>query len=400
MSKNPIYLILLFSVLFSACTDPYKLQTTSFEEAIVIEATITNELKRQEIKVSKTYKLEETGPSSVTNATVVVTDDAGNTYTFTPENGTYLSDEIFQAVAGRTYKLNVTTSDGKSYSSKNEQLTAVSEITSVTATDEIVASERGVQIRVNSFDPTGNAKYYRYKYDETYKVIAPKWVGSYAIISEDLNTTTWSSTDYIQIHPRTYEARTCYSSNSSTNINVATTSTLSEDRIENYPVRFISAQNDIISHRYSINVIQYVQNLESYTFYKTLGEISGTGGSILSQNQPGFFSGNIYSDSDPDEKVIGFFEVSSVSQQRIFFNHDDILPDLAEPPFFMNCDVITLDANDFSRDSNQGGILRSNLDSGALLYFSNLENIYEVVPKQCGDCTSFSSNVVPSFWIE
>lgn len=399
MFKNLLYYSVFLAILCSSCTDPYKLQTTTFDEAIVIEATITNELKRQEIKVSKTYRLEESGPANVSGASVVVSDDAGNSYDFSEEDGIYYSDQVFQAVAGRNYKLEITTADGKSYTSQNEQLTTVSNITSVTATDETLAGERGIQIRVNSFDPNGTAKYYRYKYDETYKVIAPKWVGSYAVISEDLNP-NWGITDYIQIHPRTYEAQTCYSSNASTNINVATTSTLTEDRIENYPVRFISAQNDIITHRYSINVTQYVQNLASYTFYKTLGEMSGTGGNILSQNQPGFFSGNIFSESDPEEKVIGFFEVSSVSKQRIFFNHDDILPDVPEPPFFIECEIITLDANDFSRDSNQGTILRSNLDSGALVYFSNLNNIYQVVPKECGDCTTFSSNVVPSFWID
>src|SRR5690606_28802170 len=116
--------------------------------------------------------------------------------------------------------------------------------------------------------------------------------------------------DYIQIHPRTTEARICYSTQSSDKIIVATTSNLSEDRIDAFPVRFISAKDPIITNRYSINVIQYVQSLEAYTFYRTLGQMAGTGGNILSQNQPGFFSGNLSSDSDPDEKVIGFFEVS------------------------------------------------------------------------------------------
>jgi hypothetical protein len=56
-----------------------------------------------------------------------------------------------------------------------------------------------------------------------------------------------------------------------------------------------------------------------------LKELSGSDG-ILSQNQPGFFFGNIKSVENPNEKVIGYFEVSSVSSQRIFFNYEDVFP--------------------------------------------------------------------------
>ncbi len=397
MKKLQLLLLLGFAVI--SCTDPYKLQTTTFDEALVVEATITNEMKRQEIKISKTYRLEEDASPIVTGANVVVSDNVGNSYDFSEENGSYLSDIAFEAVADREYTLNITTADGKSYSSTTEKLTTASPITEVTATAETVQGESGVQIRVSSFDPTGTAKYYRYRYDETYKIIAPKWVGVYALLSLDLNP-EWTSYDYIQIHPRTYEARICYSTDPSQQIVVTSTTTQSEDRVDNFPVRFISAQNSTIAHRYSINVFQYVQSLAAHTFYKTLSQMGGDSGNILSQNQPGFFSGNLQSDNDPDEKVIGFFEVSSVSQQRIFFNRADVLPDAPQPPFFENCDIISLDATKFSREDNQGAILRSNILSGSLLYYNHVGNIYDMVPKECGDCTTFSSNVVPAFWID
>src|SRR5690606_8200550 len=122
-----------------------------------------------------TYRLEEDGPAAITDANVTVTDDTGNSYDFTFEDGKYLSASEFQAVHGRIYSLNITTSDGKSYSSATETLTTSSPITNVTATPEIVGNEKGVQIRVSSFDPTGTSKYYRYSFDETYKIVAPKW---------------------------------------------------------------------------------------------------------------------------------------------------------------------------------------------------------------------------------
>ncbi len=397
--KN-IITILLFTLFLVSCTDPYKLQTNTFDEALVVEATITNEMKRQEIKVSKTYRLEEEGPTLISDANVTVTDDIGNSYDFTFEDGKYLSNTEFQAVHGRSYSLNITTAEGRSYSSTTETLTTASPITNVTATSEVVNNEKGVQIRVSSYDPTGTSKYYRYRYDETYKIIAPMWADKFVMLSHDLQV-GYSIYDYIQIHPRTTEAQVCFSTQSSDKIIVATTSDLSEDRIDNFPVRFISAKDPIIMHRYSINVVQYVQSFASYTFYKTLAQMAGTGGNILSQNQPGFFSGNIFSDNNPDEKVIGFFEVSSVSEQRIFFNFQDLLTGELPPDYFVDCEPVTLNANDFAPNgSKEGVILRSNIDAGTLLYYEHSGSLYTMVPKECGDCTTFSSNIVPSFWID
>ena len=303
---------LLFVILFG-CTEPYLLQTSNFEEAIVIEATITNELKKQEIKVSKTYRLEENGPNFVENATVSVEDDLGNVYNFIEGDEVYESENEFQAITGRKYKLRVET-NGKTYTSTQETLTAISPIENIQVSDQTIANVRGAEIKVSSFDPTSSSKYYRYEFEETYKIIAPKWIPY---------TVTVNPSTYELIYtPRTYEARTCYSTKKSNEILLHSTSNLSEDSVD-YTVRFIPVTNPIITHRYSILVKQYIQNLEAYTYYNTLKTISGSDG-ILSQNQPGFFSGNISCESNPNEKVIGFFDVSSVSSQRIFFNFEDV----------------------------------------------------------------------------
>ena len=91
----------------------------------------------------------------------------------------------------------------------------------------------------------------------------------------------------------------------------------------------------MIRNRYSILVKQYVQSLAAHTYYETLKEISDNG-SILSQTQPGFFRGNISSVDNPREKVIGFFEVSSYSEKRIFFNFSDLFPKTPAPEYKRN----------------------------------------------------------------
>lgn len=388
--------LLFVALILASCVDPYQLESNTYEEALVIEATLTNQLKQQQVKITKTYKLEETMPSIVTNASVSVIDDGGNVYSFSPSNGVYLSNEPFQAEAGRKYKLRIE-NGGKIYESTSEVLSQSLPIESVTTSVETKNGERGVQIKVNSFDASGNSKYYRFDYEETYQVIAPLWSENVATVVLD-DTPGMSANDLIVLTPRTYEARTCYSTVKSTNLNGTSTVGLSEDRIQDFPIRFIKVTDPIIKHRYSINVTQYVQGLAAYTFYETLAQLSAAGENIFSQNQPGFFYGNITSISNPDEKVIGYFEVAGVSEKRIFFNFEDVFPNDNPPPYFYPCEIFEYNSTIFGPGDNQGANLRSAILSGSGIFYSSIFPMYSLVKPYCGDCTTFSSNVIPPFW--
>ena len=406
------YIILTLLVSISSCTTPYNYVTNEFEDVIVIEATITNQLKKQEIKLSRSYKFEENGPVFETGATISITDDLGNTYGFNEGDNSYLSATEFQVLPGRNYQLHVKTSNGKSYSSSNEKLTTETKIEDVLTSVKTKDGILGVEIRTKSFDPTNKSLYYRYEYDETYKIVAPRWVDREAIAK----TTPYPGE--ITLVKRTTEAKTCYSTKSSDRIITTSSSKLSEDRID-FPIRFIASTDYIIANRYTINVKQYIQNLAAYTYYETLKNLSGDK-SLLSQNQPGFFGGNIKSDTDINEKVIGFFDVSAFSEKRIFFNFSDIFPNEHSPEYPYNCPIIdneNIQEHSFpyckpSPPDNycQAVFLTNSLNAKTTVFFGGYPFlgeipltggfILEVYPIECGDCTSFSSNIKPSFWID
>lgn len=390
---NNIILLFLLYLVTASCVEPYQLQTNTFEDALVIEATITNELKKQEIKISRTYRLEENGPTFEAGAQVYVTDSDGNQYDFEQAGNIYRSISEFTAIQGKQYQLNITTADGKSYRSNKETLTTENQIESVVAAVAVADDgQRGVEIAVNSYDPSNMSKYYRYTYEETYKIIAPKWVATdlfYDMISDSFQQTL-----------RATDTRICYSTAYSNEIILANTNGQTEDRITNFPVRFISTENFIISHRYSILVKQYIQSLGSYTFYKTLKELSSSE-SLLSQTQPGFFYGNLKSIDNPNEKVIGFFDVSSVSQKRIFFNYADLFPGEPLPPYFNACNLMPFDTSipgTVPGNSPKDKLIQY-IELNKVRYYSTAFPIYNMVIPECGDCTSFSSNIVPPFWI-
>jgi Domain of unknown function (DUF4249) len=410
MKKATHFKFLFIGLFFSlmSCVDPYQLQTTNYEEAIVIEATITNELKKHEVFISKTYRLEENEPTLVSNASVTVSDNLGNQYNFEEVDGKYLSTSAFRAENDRLYKLNITTSDGKSYSSTTQKLTTINELQNITATVITnLEGQRGVEITANSFDPTNSSKYYRFEFYETSKATAPKWRDLYAIVNPDDDGTVGH--EYIELFPRIYEAQVCYLTEKNQKIVLTTTNFLNEDRISNFPVHFIHDFDYKIGERYSIEVRQIIQNLESYTYYKTLQELSITGESILSQNQPGFLIGNIKSDDNAKEKVVGFFEVASVSSKRIFFNYEDLFPGEQKPPYLEDCTELEYVYCFLSVPECDGRQLNGNVKEQILLYYEHLQLepaddplnlIYTYVKAKCGDCTTFSSNIRPDFWID
>ena len=405
--KLKISVFLLLSLAITSCTEQYAFKNTDFESAMVVEGTITNELKNQTIRISQVYQLEETGPRFEKGANVFITDDKGNEYQFKENDSLYVSLTQFKAEPGTKYKLNIKTREGKNYTSDEQVLTTETKIDNMTATVENVNGQRGVQINVNSYDPTNTSKYYRYEYYETYKIIAPMWYYEEARVDvippnpgnpvQDIPATP--GREEIVVTRRIKEVKTCYSSKASDAILLNNTNSSSEDRVH-YPVRFISDQNYIISHRYSIFVKQYVQNLASHTFYKTLIDLS-TSGNILSPKQPGFFYGNMKSVENPDEKVLGFFEVSAVSSDRIYFNYRDLFPGERLPPYY----VTDCEPEEYkSCDGNlpcRGSALRSLIRTRARVMFSwNHDDLFYMVKAPCGDCTTFSSNIVPPFWVE
>lgn len=391
--KYKIGLLLFLSLVITSCSETYNLQSNNYEQALVIEATITNEFKKQEIKITKTSKFENTDTEVEAGATVTVFDNKGNNYRFKEDAGLYVSETEFKAEPNTEYGLNILTSDGKIYQSSNEKLTTESSIISVTPEVVTLRNEgRGVQIKVKSYDPTNTSKYYRFKYEESYKIIAPKWADRKAIVT---------GPQEITLEPNSLDTKICYTVKNSTDIMLMNTLDLTEDRVD-YPIRFISDQNFIISYRYSILVTQYVQSLASYNFYRIMKEIAGNS-SVLSPKQPGVLNGNIKCISNKDEKIIGFFDVSTVSSQRMFFNYADLFPGEPIPPYFTDCQFSSYNFCFGFNDSNpcRGKELINALENNQLtFFFLNPPDSYLMMPAECGDCTKFSANIKPSFWID
>ena len=386
---------------FISCTEEIGFETESFESALVIEATITNEFKYQEVILSRTFLFEEDGPKPETNAEVSILSDNGDILFQEIEVGKYISESEFKAQANSTYILKIITQDGRTYSSTPTQLTQSTQIDKLYAIreDDDLGNNR-MAIYVDSYNAANNSKFYRYTYEESYKIIAPKWVPEDIIVIDPFYPEC-----SVELVPKDEEKRICYKIEKSNSIIQTNTTALTEDRVHRFLVREISSDNYIVSWRYSIMVTQYVQSQQSYTYYKTLDNFTQEG-SIFSQIQTGFFNGNIVSESNPEEKILGFFDVSSVTSKRLFFNYEDFYLGEERPKYPRPCYEYAPVQNQ-GHPTDQCGSLINGILGNQIVYFKpnsdpkpELEGPFIMVPRACGDCTVIGNNIVPDFWEE
>ena len=385
----------------SSCIEPFELPSLAFEDVLVVSALITDEAKHQEVQLSRSFRFGEDGAQTENNAEVSISDGTGNEYLFEQHSsGKYISTTAFAAVPNRDYQLHITTENGKRYTSSTMQLPVNTPLESIYAERTTNDNEvEGMAIYLDSYNPNGNSRYYRYAYEETYKIIAPQWTPEDLVVQFE-----GFSTFGLAVVLREREERVCYGTDPSREILLNSTVNLAEDRVQSFQARFIDRANYILTHRYSILVRQYVLSQESFDYYQTLQGLSQSENTVFSEDQPGFLEGNVYAVDDSKENVAGFFEVSGVNEKRIFFDYEDFFPGEPPPPYAIPCDVTVAPGTEGPRGSRP--LLEAiYADEVRFFGYNNTnpgvgEGPYLMVFPKCGDCTTLGSNIVPEFWTE
>lgn len=389
--KGPL-LFLLPVFLFQACVEPYEIEEDTYNDYLVFEGTITDELKQQEIFLSRTYRLQENEPIPERNANVKVT-DGQNEYLFVEAvAGHYISLNEFRAVPGVNYSLEILTANGTYYNSTPTAAPTGNEIDDLYAERIQLDGEDGVAIFIDNSGPSETSRFYKYEYEETYKIVS-RISANIDLVVED--------GEIILVCGKPREETICYNTVESDNIVLTNSASYSQNTVERLMLRFIGREDPVLSHRYSMLVKQYALTREAYTFFSTLQELSGSE-NIFSQNQPGFINGNVFSPEDSQDKVIGYFNVASVSSKRMFFDFLDFYGSgELRADFSDNCTPSAPDINKpiIKRDlieQLQAGLVKISAENCD----DPTKGPYFVVSTNCIDCNYWGSNVVPDFWEE
>jgi hypothetical protein len=174
MKKIILLLLIVYSILVS-CTKVINIDLNSANPNLVVDAEITDQPGPYTVNLTKTVNFSDNNVfPTVSGATIIITDNAGNSEALTDiGSGNYVTSHL-QGVDGRTYSISIT-SNGRTYS-------AVSIMSSGVPLDSVIAdtsSHRGggfgggfggstttntvVSVSVHAVftDPKGITNYYR-----------------------------------------------------------------------------------------------------------------------------------------------------------------------------------------------------------------------------------------------
>ena len=149
----------------AGCKEKYDAPVVSPDTGyLVVEGNINSGNGTTLIKLSRTTKLDDRSLIPEQGALVKVEGNDNNSFDLIDNSfGQYGADLVLNPAV--KYRLNITTSTGRKY---------LSDFTAVTNSPPIdsISWKRdngGVQVYVNSHDPSNNTKYYQWQYVETWE---------------------------------------------------------------------------------------------------------------------------------------------------------------------------------------------------------------------------------------
>lgn len=380
--QRSVSLCLLMTI---ACVEPYEIGALKSEEALVVEGVFSDVIKRHQISLSRATSYNEKYFRAERDADVTITDQNGNVIALSESDPGIYETPVTAAADGNTYTLNIKTESGKRYASTEVLFKNGPEMDSINSKYIETIDGKGVEISVNTEDPTGQTRFYRWNFVETYEVRTPfpsvwRWLGGNDVIFRE---------DSINI---------CYVTDTLRNILIQTTKNLEQDKVVGKVLKFIPEDSYSLTYKYSMLVQQFALSEDAYLYWENLLQSSEQQGA-LSDRQPGSLPGNIISLDDPSETVIGFFEACKVSEKRIFVSYVDFYKEgfRRPPPMRSSClEIMPI----LAPELELGTYMQHYQESMYIweVYGFSPNATFQLMPKRCCDCRDLGPNVKPPFF--
>ncbi len=369
------------------CLERFEPQGVEAVKLLVVEGHLADGDKENIIRLSRTrtVNMEDVVPEE--NAVVKVVDSRLSSFVFEEvKPGVYsIEANDFDARVGEKYTLDIVTNDGSHYQSKVVTLKQTPPLEKVYYRSETRLKDEdgtlsGIAIYLDTFDPNNATNYYRWEWTENWEIKMP--INSKFDFKVDKDTVEMG-------YPIPKETRVdvCYSSDTSSRVMVASTKSLTEDRVKRYELNFVSSRGFKLSSLYGIIVKQYALDEESYAYWEALRATSEGLGTLFDP-QPYQLTGNVFNVDDRDEPVLGYFDASTVSVNSLVVIRDQ-LDSIVYPleQCFQEIDTVPY------------RLVQGLLESGYLIDTVGLfgTTYVTMVPRDCADCRLYGSLERPKF---
>lgn len=315
LKSNRLVIFIVSFILFAmSCISPFEPNYKGVSNMLVVEGSIIKGIEKQEIKISRASSISNPANIPEINCQVKVVDDSGNEFVFSEvSQGRYVAtiDDALLSYNSQ-YKLLFSTSSGENYESGYQTLLKTAPVDSIYTIKEFHLDPdsskdiQGLQFYADLNAPDDAPKFYKWQIDETWEVHAGyKICGIYDGKTVSLSLNSSDSLYY------------CWATKIADGFYTSSTVDLSQNIIKKIPLHFKSSTSQDLVIKYCATVKQFALSKDAYDYWHQKEiELKGTG--QLYTTQPNQFKSNISNRGNPEEKVLGFFWVSSCSEKRLF----------------------------------------------------------------------------------
>ncbi len=313
MNKRLLLIGLLAICFFEfSCIDPITIKSESDDRLLVIDGFFSTAVAPHNIKLSYTRDVGATNSDPALNAQVTIIDGQGRSAEYLEQiGGVYTIDnEQFRGEEGETYYIEIELANGKKYQTAPQIIPkrvepvnldfAIESVEDVNDFGNLV-EKKFINIYVDTpLKKDGDALYLRWRTDEMY-IFTDEPCGGldpprtcYVPIFPEQDIVTLSGKDFTE----------------GTVENIKVFSKLLEPKMREF----------ISKHYY--NVYQQSINKAAFDYLNDVNKVALQTGSIFDA-PPAPIRGNVFNMEDPEELVLGFFEVSSIDTIRTFVRPTD-----------------------------------------------------------------------------
>ncbi|QLH32435.1 MAG: DUF4249 domain-containing protein [Cyclobacteriaceae bacterium] len=296
-----LYIIILILVVV-ACVDPYNPPEIRQSSPVLIVDGFINSNADSKLTLRWSQNINDTNePQVETAATVWLEDLEGATHFFTNDyqGNYYLYAQPLTSIA---YRLHIETGNNKLYRSYYAPVIQSPQIDSVTWK---LTDSGGVAFSVSTHDDAIAEGYYRWTYEETWE-----YRSAYAASIQFDEATG-------QVVPRTDYIFQCWQTLNSPGILIESTTRLQKNQVSEFQLTSFPQNWEEAKHRYSILVKQQAITRDAFNYWKQVKQTTEDLGTLFGP-LPNQVIGNIKCISNPNEIVVGYFSIGSISTKRAF----------------------------------------------------------------------------------
>jgi hypothetical protein len=323
MLRNNIFIsFLILVILLQSCIVPYEPNIDSKNlNKFVVTGQVSDNSDYQIVSISTSSSIGAPKYTPVSGCSVRIFDDTGNQFTMQEaEAGTYKVKIAANFLTpGASFKVEILTSDGVNIESDFDRMSECPPVDSIYYSREEIPTNIPGQVTIGLQFYTDlnvgslNSHFFRWEAIETWK---------YEV---DYPREWWYDGTVHRIIPPDYSRKICWSTQLVKNIYTLSTENLVENKYYRQPLNFVDNHTPKLIYGYSLLIKQHALSEAAYSYWDQL-RINGSDQGGLYEKQPLSIEGNLHNNTNPDQKVLGFFGASSVKSKRIFLRNVENFP--------------------------------------------------------------------------